>query len=267
MSNRTLPRYVQIANALRRQIVQHSLSANQKLPSQRELADHYRTTLSTVRQAIRLLEEENLIRTEHGSGSFVNPSSFQENSIQLLGFSSEMSRHNLAVETVLLSVNYPVLNVEISRLLQLPVKQPLVQINRLRVFRGKPIVLQHSYLSHQFVNCAQTYQPNLSLYEHLQQSAGVLITDAREILKPVLLNEEQASLLERQPNEPALLSMRVSFHLNASPIIYDEAFLPADSFVVTAERFGTRTRYQFHLLSHENSDILSLLLPPSEPTF
>jgi GntR family transcriptional regulator len=266
MSNRMIPRYIQIANSLRRQIVQQSLSSNQKLPSQRELADQYRTTLSTVRQAIRVLEEENLIRTEHGSGSFINSSPFQENSIHLLGFSKEMIRHNLAIETRLLSINNSRFNAEVSQLLQQPLNQPLVQINRLRLFCGKPIVLQHSYLSYQFLNCAQTYQPNLSLYEHLQQSAGVLITDAREILKPILLNNEQAALLQRQPNDPALLSMRVSFHMNAVPIIYDEAFLPADSFVVTAERFGTRTRYQFHLLSQENSDILSLLIPSSEPT-
>ncbi len=259
MSYRTLPRYVHIANTLRQRIRQHSLLPNSRLPSQRELAEEFQTTLSTVRQALQVLEEENLIRIEHGNGSFVNPLAMEENAIRLLGFSTEMRQRDVRITTQLLAMDTQHRNAFASRVLLQPETQPLILLERLRLFRDKPVIYQRSYLPTYLEAILRQFDGIGSLYEHLSQARGVWITDAREILKPVLLSSPQAGILQRAESEPAFLSLRVSLQADGCPVIFDEAYLAADSFVVTAERHGSRNRYTYHLMSDACAD-LSLLL-------
>ncbi|WP_207782367.1 GntR family transcriptional regulator [Phytoactinopolyspora limicola] len=65
------PPYVQVANALRAAILTKKFSPGDKLPSGKELAKQYGVARMTVQQALRLLREENLIVSRHGSGVFV----------------------------------------------------------------------------------------------------------------------------------------------------------------------------------------------------
>jgi DNA-binding LacI/PurR family transcriptional regulator len=66
-----VPKYLQLANAIRRDIVRGRLKAGDKLPSVRELADYYDTTKVTVSQAMDQLAREDLIEQQQGRGSFV----------------------------------------------------------------------------------------------------------------------------------------------------------------------------------------------------
>lgn len=59
----------QVAADLRRRIAAGEFPG--RLPSQHDLAYQYETTLVTLRKALRVLEDEGLIVTEHGWGSRV----------------------------------------------------------------------------------------------------------------------------------------------------------------------------------------------------
>jgi GntR family transcriptional regulator len=254
-----IPLYVKIAEQLRKQILNGDLSPDTRLPTQRELAEEFSTTLMTVRQALEVLEEENLIRTEHGIGSFVVSPRLEENDFNLLGFSNEMSRRALTIETRLISLVYEARSPQACQALAQPEGSPLICLERLRLLAGKPLVYQHSYLPARFEPILRQYNPGTSLYQHLHQHGGLILTAAREILKPVLLNPAQAAWLQRPERDPALLSLRLSFHQDGLPVLFDEALLAADSVVVATERYGLRTGYQFHILDSGSPDPLTLL--------
>ena len=64
-----------IVGELRGAIEDGSYGHNQRLPAERDLAAHYGASRSTVREALRLLEDEGLVVRKVGSGTFVhNPS-------------------------------------------------------------------------------------------------------------------------------------------------------------------------------------------------
>lgn len=71
--NRTsgLPVYQQIAADLRRRIRASELSPGERMPSERELVEHYGASRVTVRQAVALLRAEGLVMAEHGKGLYV----------------------------------------------------------------------------------------------------------------------------------------------------------------------------------------------------
>ena len=61
----------QIINDLRDQILQGRYARGSRLPSERELAQHYQVSVPTVREAIRGLAAVHLVEARHGTGVYV----------------------------------------------------------------------------------------------------------------------------------------------------------------------------------------------------
>lgn len=64
-------RYLQVADDLREAIRRGTYEPGTLLPSQPELARKYGLNQTSINRAIRALEADGLVRTEHGRGSFV----------------------------------------------------------------------------------------------------------------------------------------------------------------------------------------------------
>ncbi len=70
----------QIAQAIRDAIISGRLIVDERLPSESELADQFRVSRPTVREALKRLAAQALIRTQRGAsgGAFVNRLSFED---------------------------------------------------------------------------------------------------------------------------------------------------------------------------------------------
>ncbi|MEM6760036.1 MAG: FadR/GntR family transcriptional regulator [Pseudomonadota bacterium] len=70
----------QIADAIREEIVAGRLIVDQRLPSEAELADYFNVSRPTVREALKRLAAQSLIRTQRGAtgGAFVNRLRFED---------------------------------------------------------------------------------------------------------------------------------------------------------------------------------------------
>ena len=69
----------QIASKIRDLIVEGRLIVNERLPSEAELSEQFSVSRSTVREALKRLAAQSLIRTQRGAGgAFVNKLSYQD---------------------------------------------------------------------------------------------------------------------------------------------------------------------------------------------
>jgi GntR family transcriptional regulator len=66
-----LPRYLEIADALRKQIEDEILAPGARLPTELELGDTYQASRNTIRDAVKRLMSEGLVETRPGQGTFV----------------------------------------------------------------------------------------------------------------------------------------------------------------------------------------------------
>jgi GntR family transcriptional repressor for pyruvate dehydrogenase complex len=71
---------IQIAKAIRDSIIEGRLIVDQRLPSESELCEQFHVSRPTVREALKRLAAQNLIRTQRGAtgGAFVNRLSFED---------------------------------------------------------------------------------------------------------------------------------------------------------------------------------------------
>jgi len=93
----------QIADSLREAITSGELSADDRLPSESELAGRFGVSRPTVREALKRLAAQNLIRTKRGAagGAFVNRISWEDAYDQIITTSTLMiSMHAVDFETM-----------------------------------------------------------------------------------------------------------------------------------------------------------------------
>src|SRR2546425_9935334 len=104
--NGRVPRYHRIAEELRERIQSGDLGPGVRLPNQRRLARDFGVTLMTVRHALELLERDNLIRRQHGLGTFVAAPSIDYDILQLRRLVGELRAQGEPVSTRLLSSRF-----------------------------------------------------------------------------------------------------------------------------------------------------------------
>jgi GntR family transcriptional regulator len=68
-----IPIYIQIIDQIKHLIASGDLVPDDQLPTVRELADDLDVNFTTVARAYRLLDEEGLISTQHGRGTYILP--------------------------------------------------------------------------------------------------------------------------------------------------------------------------------------------------
>ena len=235
------------------------LKPGDKLPTQRELAQQYNTTLMTIRQALEVLTAEALIQAVHGVGTFVANTGLVGRDFKLLGFSQEMNRLSIPIDTLVLSKYFDVKHEQAAETLKLARNSMFCVLERCRYFAGLPIIYQKSYIAPGYKSIIEEYSQNDSLYELFNRVSGQTIKTWKEILRPVLLNKNQAEVLQGKEGDCAFLAIRCSYSSQNLPVIYDEAILSNDRVSVITERMGQNTTVAYQIYNQETTDPLSYL--------
>ena len=117
-----------------------------RLDNQRALARSFGVTLMTLRQALELLERENLIARRHGLGTFVAAPSIDYDILQLRRFAGDLSAQGEHVTTRMIGTRIAAADRHVTDALGLRARGRAVVLERLRLVDGHPMSLQRSFL-------------------------------------------------------------------------------------------------------------------------
>jgi len=254
-----LPRYLSISENIRKRILSGELAANAKLPSQRDLAKEYDTTLMTIRQALTQLEEEGLTISKHGVGTFIVGRHLDDDRLNLMGFSEEMERRDFYVTTILLDKRIDILQDTAAIVLGLAANTPLAMLERIRLINEVPIIHQRSYLHPSLRSIISSFSGDRSLYDCIGIESGQVITTAREVVVTKVIQGRLASLLKCKDGTPAFFATRVSITMDGTPYIYDEATMLGPRFSILNERLGRKRSFHYHIIDQGSPSVLQLL--------
>src|ERR1700710_2236973 len=73
MTEATDPRYLQVARALRKEIVDGVYPVGSQLPTEHQLCERFAVSRYTVREALRRLRDDNLVSSRPRAGTLVVP--------------------------------------------------------------------------------------------------------------------------------------------------------------------------------------------------
>lgn len=235
-----MSRYERIATALRDSILAGQYAPGDRLPRQQDLARTWKTTLSTVRQALDLLQGEGLLRVEHGVGTFVADLDRAYDPFAVASLAEILRERGLEVETCLRSVNTQAHSVEAAAALGVTDQEGLVALTRVRLVGGLPIVHQCSYAPGRYRTELARYDGTVPLYAFLRDQMGLIAGAYRDTLTAEPIPVAVAEVLGLEAGTPILVSRRTTATAHGHPFLYDEACLPPGRIQVTITRQGAR---------------------------
>jgi GntR family transcriptional regulator len=229
-----VPRYHQIARALRERIATSALGPGERLANQRSLAREFGVTLMTLRQSLSLLEREGLIARRHGLGTFVTRPAIDYDILQLRALAGDLSALGEDVATQFRGSRFAAADRRAAEFLQVPEGARIFVLERLRLVDGEPVSFQTSYLRAELgEEISKSDLAVTPLRQVLTHKLGIEITGARETVSAVALERRAARELGCRSGVAAFRSDRVSVGQDGAPVVYDRVFIPGDRFRIT----------------------------------
>jgi GntR family transcriptional regulator len=212
--SKNAPVYLEIADAIRNEILSKELPVHTRLPSEPELAVKYHAARATIRRALAKLQDEGLIYSRQAVGTFVAEPRVEQDLDQLFSFTEFMVYHGMKPGTKLIRAETQEIEDPDSPLLHyLGLRPPakLLYIRRLRLGGSEPLVIANTWLPEaRFPGFWEHDLEKQSIYEIMGES-GSKPTDAVQTMESVTLDGDDASLLTVPSGSAALLVRRVAY--------------------------------------------------------
>lgn len=207
-----LPKYYQLAQQLSDQIAGGTLQPDDQLPTEDELCSSYNMSRGTVREALRLLENDGLVRRERGRGTFVTAVQQRSSLFSLMPFSQAMRRQNREPNTRVLQAETVPAPAEVAQRLALAEGTPVIHISRLRLADHRPVIYEERYLAH--VLCPQLLDEDLatsSIHTLLVFKYGVSLVKMSHTVEVGSLGVHHAQLLGANSEDKAIFIDRLTY--------------------------------------------------------
>jgi GntR family transcriptional regulator len=233
---------------LRRRIVadinSDAYGPGDKLGSERELAERYGTSRSSLRQVLAALDEAGLIRRVIGrsGGIFISHGQVERNLTDVVGVPAFLASQGFEAGTRVLSTKITTPDWATQSALRLGADSFVVDIRRVRLADGSPISLEHAQFPADMVPGLLEQQLGGSIYEILETQYDLVTAHVDERIEAVNATSAEATLLGIKPKSALLLITRVAHDQRGNPCEFSRDLFRGDRtcFAVSAKGHGVR---------------------------
>lgn len=185
-----------VRNHLLDEIKSGRLQPGDRVPTENQLMDQFGVSRTTVRRALHDLELIGIIERSAGRGSFVRPPRIEQPLHRLTGFVEDMEAQGLVASARVLTIEEIAAPREVARQLQVPVADPVIHIERVRLANDWPISIDDSYFRKSLgERVAQERLDEIPFYSILEQLYGIPLGDAELVLEATEAGPQIAGLL------------------------------------------------------------------------
>ncbi|QMT16280.1 GntR family transcriptional regulator [Planococcus maritimus] len=223
--------YLQVIDRMKQDIASGIYKEKEKLPSEFELSKSLGVSRATLREALRLLEEDNVIVRRHGVGTFVNSKPVFSSGIEELTSVSDMIRRaGMEPGVVYLSTSESICSEEDVNRFHCNPDDSVISIERVRTANGEPVVycidkVPSVYMPEDFLGRKES-----SIFSALEESGDIRISYAVTFIDPTGYHEEASPILECDPETALLVLKQHHYDENDRLVLYSKNYFRADKF-------------------------------------
>jgi GntR family transcriptional regulator len=231
-----LPLYYQLKTVLLREIKGGRWQPDAQLPTESELARRFGVSKITVRQALRELVGDGLIRREQGRGTFVERRRFQQGPRELTSFTDEIRSHGLVPASRVLEQGESAAPPAVATALSIAQDARVFRLRRLRLANREPMGVQTAYIPLDLVpGIAEITFAGASLYDVLESRYGLFPATARETYRVTVVKRDIAALLRVSARSPAMSAERVTLLADGRPLEFVQSLMRGDRYSVAID--------------------------------
>jgi GntR family transcriptional regulator len=214
---------------IERLIAAGAIKPGHRIPTETELASELNVSRTTIRSALKVLEQEGKIERTPGRGTIVRQPRLGQLLGKLFSFTEEMKLRGLTPSNRLIAMTQIMPSAPVRALLRLD-GESVWCIQRVRCANGEPIAFETcnipwSALSEQDAASLG----NGSLYELLNQQGRAPVR-SEQSAQAGLATPEEATLLNIETGRPVLRFERLSFDANQEPIEFVTSTYRSDKY-------------------------------------
>ena len=224
-----IPIYRQLAEDLRRDIVEGRYQVGERIPSEEALCEQFGVSRITIRAAIDELVEAGLLWRRQGRGTFVSAPPIEQELIQLNDFVEDMISAGLRPSSRIIHLGEEPAPAAVARELNLAPGSPVMRLDRLRLGDELPVAFDRTYLPLRFGRLLDRERlEKETIYHQLRTQYGILVVSRTFVIEAGLANSEIAQHLRTDRHAPLLIIRRTSYTEPRQPVYYQERSYRAD---------------------------------------
>ncbi|CAN5324343.1 GntR family transcriptional regulator [soil metagenome] len=201
-----------------------------KLGSERDLAEHYDTSRSSLRQVLAALEEAGLVHRVIGrsGGIFISHVQVQRSLTDVVGVPAFLVNQGYVAGTRVLSTRITAPDRTSQKALRLGANNFVVEIQRVRLADGSPISLELAQFPADAFPGLLEQPLSGSIYEILEKRYGLVTSQAEERIEAVNATADEAALLGIKANSALLLITRITYDQHGTPCEFSRDLFRGD---------------------------------------
>lgn len=222
--------YLQVIDKIKQNIEKGIFKEKERLPSEFDLSKQLGVSRATLREALRILEEENIIVRRHGVGTFVNTKpTFLSGIEQLNSITHMIEQAGMKAGTIFLSSQIQELSENDLTRFACGEDEQILFVERVRTANGEPVVYCMDKVPRKILPENFEYKQE-SLLEILEKQAGKHISYAVANIEPLGYHEKVSPILQCEPETALLVLKQMHYDQHDEPILYSINYFKADQF-------------------------------------
>ena len=223
------PAYLQICNILKEQIAKGAYLPGSRLPSESELCRRHQVSPMTVRRSIKSLIDQGIVTTTQGSGTFVKAPDLGGATFSLEEFHT-FFKDQQRTKVRLLEARTMKADHEAAGRLQIDIGERILLLRRLLVRDGDPIIYHRELLIYDPARPIVEAEMEITILYGLFLGSGLSFLKRGELsIEAVILNQEEATLLNAMPLQPAFRLEHLFFDYDDKPISWGQFICRGDT--------------------------------------
>lgn len=187
---------------------------------------------TTLREALRILEDQGLIIRKRGRGTYVSERPIINDLSQNYGVSEMISRAGLEPGTLCSESRIEIASSLVVKKLEIPEGTKVFALERVRTADGSPVVWSTNYAALSIFRgnvpgLDDFKHNNLSLFDYVIEKLQLRIVQGIASINPVLANKLLSEKLQVNRGTPLLLITQIDYDTRQLPLLYSvEYYLP-----------------------------------------
>ncbi|MCK1159152.1 GntR family transcriptional regulator [Streptococcus uberis] len=224
-----LPAYIKIHDAIKKDIDEGVWLIGDRLPSERDLADHFEVSRMTLRQAVTLLVEEGILERRVGSGTYVASHRVRDKMRGTTSFTEIVHSQGKTPSSKLISYQRQLASDTEIKELQLEPSDYVIRMERIRYADNVSLVFEVASIPEKFIKDMKRDEITEHFFKTLV-SHGFEIGKSRQTIYAKTASERVASYLSVSRGHAILALTQVSYFSNGNPFEYVRSQYVGDRF-------------------------------------
>ncbi|MEZ0537342.1 GntR family transcriptional regulator [Caldicellulosiruptoraceae bacterium PP1] len=225
------PRYEIVLEKIKKFIENDIYKEGDKLPSEIELSRQLGVSRATLREALRILEDEGYIIRRHGIGTFIAPKPILKTGMEeLISITTIIEKQGLKAGTKDIVISKGLPNEKEAFMLKLKPNEEIIKVERVRLADNQPIVYCLDRLPAKLFTKGFNFNIE-SLFKYLNDVLGIYISYAVSDIVPMKAETNNIyRKLNIDKNDVLLLLDQLHFDTNDNPILYSSNYFSPKKF-------------------------------------